>query len=274
MSAGRIPYYELHAFSEGPFTGNPAGVCLLEAFPEDAVLRGIAASNNLSETAFLVRKPDETDAWSLRWFTPAVEVDLCGHATFAPGALLFELGMVAGGAAHFDTRSGRLMVRAASGGRYEMDLPEVGFAPAPAHPAAVAALGAGAPVEAYDVKRVHGAGYQMLVFSGEAVIAGLKPDHGALRSANVNVIATAPGDSADFVSRFFAPASGVDEDPVTGSAHCTLAPYWAKRLGRARLSARQIGPRPGALEVETRSGRVLLSGRAARWVDGVILLPD
>lgn len=267
-----IPYAELHAFPDGdePFTGNPAGVCLMGEFLPDRVLRGIAQSNNLSETAFLV--PSGKDRWDLRWFTPSVEVDLCGHATFASGALLFERNLVSGQQAIFSTRSGELKVSREGEGRYAMDLPKVDFRPGDADPIVVEALGAGMPVECLDISRVHGANYQMMVFADEATIANLRPDHGLLASAFTNVIATAKGKSADFVSRFFAPTSGVAEDPVTGSAHCTLAPYWAEKLERPRLTARQIGPRPGALEVEPSGDRVILSGRAAMYMAGEIRL--
>jgi PhzF family phenazine biosynthesis protein len=267
-----IPYAELHVFPDGdtPFTGNPAGVCLMGEFLPDRTLRGIAQSNNLSETAFLV--PIGKDHWDLRWFTPSVEVDLCGHATFASGALLFERGLVSGEQAVFSTRSGELRVKREDEGRFAMDLPKVDFSPGEADPIVVEALGAGTPLETLNVDRVHGATYQMMVFENEAVIANLRPEHGLLASAFTNVIVTAPGKSADFVSRFFAPASGVAEDPVTGSAHCTLAPYWSEKLERPRLSARQIGPRPGALEVEPSGDRVILSGQAAIFVDGEIRL--
>jgi PhzF family phenazine biosynthesis protein len=267
-----LPYAELHAFPDGdaPHTGNPAGVMVLTAPMSDADRLGIASSNNLSETAFL-EASGEADLWRLRWFTPGVEVDLCGHATMASAVWLFEEGHVAGDTARFETRSGILSVTRAGPDRYAMDLPVIGYKPADAATEAVAALGAGAPQAAFDIERVHGARYQMLVYSDEAIVAGLRPDIGALKAAGINVIATAPGDSADVVSRFFAPASGVDEDPVTGSAHATLAPYWAHRLRRTTLTARQIGPRSGALEMTAKGdGRVTLVGNARRYLDGVV----
>lgn len=265
-----IPYAEIHAFSDGetPFTGNPAGVCLLENYPADDVLLGIASSNNLSETAFLV--PQGGGRWHLRWFTPTVEVALCGHATFASGAWLFEKGLVPGETAVFESLSGDLTVRTAGKDRFAMDLPAIPFSPAEANPVVVEALGAGDPLETVNINRVHGADYQMMVFADEKTIADMRPDQSLLMSAFTNVIATARGTSADFVSRFFAPASGVAEDPVTGSAHCTLAPYWTGKLQRPRLSARQIGPRPGALIVEPAGDRVLLTGRATCFLEGEI----
>lgn len=269
-----IAYAEIHAFPDGerPHTGNPAGVALLDAPLDDADLLGVARSNNLSETAYL-EAAGAPDLWRLRWFTPSVEVDLCGHATLAAAAYLFEAGQVTGGAARFDTRSGRLTVTRREDGRYGLDLPAIGCRPAGSASEAVAALNAGAPAAAFEIDRVHGARYQMLVYDSEAHIAAIRPDTGALKAAGINVVATARGDSADVVSRFFAPASGVDEDPVTGSAHCTLAPYWAEALGRETLTARQIGPRPGALTMQARrDGRVMLTGAARRYLDGVIRL--
>jgi PhzF family phenazine biosynthesis protein len=267
-----IPYFEIHSFADPdqPFTGNPAGVCLMEAFPADPILRGIAASNNLSETAFLV--PAGEDCWQLRWFTPTLEVDLCGHATLAAGAVVLDNGLVAQGIARFETRSGRLEVRA-DGQAFAMDLPLIGYHPGRRNAAIEAALGVETgPVDVLEVNRIHGAGYQMWVMADEATVRLAEPDPGRLRQLDTNIILTAPGQKTDFVSRFFAPASGVDEDPVTGSAHCTLAPYWAKKLGKTRLTARQIGPRPGALEVECLGDRVTLYGQAPRYLDGQIRL--
>lgn len=271
MSA-RLPYYEVHSFAipGQPHTGNPAGVVLMEDFLSDSELLGIANSNNLSETAFLV--PQAEDVWHLRWFTPAVEVDLCGHATFAAGAIVLEEGLAKGRTARFDTRSGRLAVsRDNQGDGYAMDLPGIGFEPARRSDALSAALGLDAAPEAvFDVTRIHGAHYQMWVIADEAAVRRAEPDHAKLRALDTNIILTAPGDQSDFVSRFFAPASGVDEDPVTGSAHCTLAPYWSGRLDKMRLSARQIGPRPGALQVAPKGERVTLLGHAPRYLDGQI----
>lgn len=268
-----IEYSERHAFPDGdtPHTGNPAGVARLDAALGDADLLGLAQSNNLSETAFLLAR-DAPDLWDLRWFTPGMEVDLCGHATLASAAVLFDAGAVKGDTAKFDTRSGRLTVTRLGDGRLAMDFPQIGFEPGDADPDARAAIGA-EPGEVYEVERVHGGRYQMFVYDDEAAIAALDPDFAALKRARVNVVATAAGRSADFVSRFFAPDAAVDEDPVTGSAHCTLAPFWTQRLGRAALAARQIGPRPGALDVETLAqGRVRIIGRARPYLQGVIQL--
>ncbi len=267
-----IPYFEIHAFADPDqaFSGNPAGVCLMEVFPDNGVLQGIAASNNLSETVFLV--PAGEDCWQLRWFTPTVEVDLCGHATLAAGAVVLENALVAQGIARFETRSGRLEVQRDSAA-FAMDLPLIGFRPARRDDAIEAALGIETgPVEVMSVNRIHAADYQMWVMADEAAVRLAKPDLGWLRQLETNIILTAPGSRSDFVSRFFAPASGVDEDPVTGSAHCTLAPYWAGKLGKTRLTACQIGPRPGTLEVETKGERVALYGHAPRYLEGRIRL--
>ena len=268
-----FPYAELHAFPDGdaPHTGNPAGVMLLEKALPDADLQGIAKSNNLSETAYLL-KQDE-DLWRLRWFTPGQEVDLCGHATLASAVWLFRNDHVAGEEARFETASGRLTVRRA-GDLFEMNFPEVGYKPGERLDAVVAAMGGIEPSAVYEVARIHGARYQMLVYANEADVARLRPDTGALAATGVNVLATAEGKSAHFVSRFFCPALGLDaDDPVTGSAHCTLAPYWAERLGRSEMNARQIGPRPGALSVRTGDdGRVRLIGTARDYLSGEITL--
>ena len=268
-----IAYSERHAFPDGdrPHTGNPAGVARLSAPLPDDDLLGLAQSNNLSETAYLL-KGDGEDVWDLRWFTPGCEVDLCGHATLASAAVLFDAGAVLADTAFFDTRSGRLSVTRRTDGVLEMDFPEITYRPGEPAAGVCDALGV-EPQAVFEIERVHGARYQMMVLSSEAQVAGLTPDFGALKRAGVNLIVTAPGESADFVSRFFAPAAGVDEDPVTGSAHCTLAPFWAEQLGRKALSARQIGPRPGALGVEAvGAGRVKITGTARAYLDGVIRL--
>tara|TARA_R110002096_G_scaffold124149_9_gene268566 strand:+ start:21 stop:830 length:810 start_codon:yes stop_codon:yes gene_type:complete len=266
-----IPYFEIHSFADPdlPFTGNPAGVCLMQAFPPDDVLLGIAASNNLSETAFLV--PDG-EGWQLRWFTPSIEVDLCGHATLAAGAVVLKYDLGAQDTVRFETRSGRLEV-SRDGAAFAMDLPLIGYRAGEREDAIQSALGLKTdPVEVLSVNRIHGARYQMWVLADEAAVRQAKPDHGRLRQLGTNIILTAPGEKTDFVSRFFAPASGVDEDPVTGSAHCTLTPYWAEKLGKTRMTARQVGPRPGALQVETKGERVALYGHAPRYLEGRIQL--
>ncbi len=269
-----IAYEERHAFPDGdtPHSGNPAGVCRLDAPLSDADLQGLAQSNNLSETAYLLAKNEASDLWSLRWFTPGCEVDLCGHATLAAASTLFDAGLVEGDVARFDTASGRLSVSQRSDGQLVMDFPEVPYKPAAADADAVAALGR-EPLAAFEVERIHGSRYQMFVYPDEASVAALDPDFGALSRTGINVLATARGDGSDFVSRFFCPDAGINEDPVTGSAHCTLAPYWAGKLSKSAMTARQIGPRAGALKVEfTGNGRVSLIGRSKAYLTGVIRL--
>jgi PhzF family phenazine biosynthesis protein len=265
-----LPYFEIHSFADPsrPFSGNPAGVCLMESFPRYDVLLGIAQSNNLSETAFMA--PTGEDTWDLRWLTPETEVALCGHATLAAGAAALQEGWVKGAKAMFDSQSGRLEV-ARDGEAYAMDLPRVGFGAGTRRDAMQGALGVAGDVEAvFAVDNIHGSAYEMWVVKEERQVAEAEPDFNALGLLGANVILTAPGEDEDFVSRFFAPASGVPEDPVTGSAHCTLTPYWSEKLGKTRMTARQIGPRPGALEVEDRGERIGLFGRAPRYLTGEI----
>ncbi|MDP7548988.1 MAG: PhzF family phenazine biosynthesis protein [Alphaproteobacteria bacterium] len=261
-----IPIYQIDAFTEAPFGGNPAAVCPLEAWPADAVLQAIALENNLSETAFYLAQGDH---YHLRWFTPALEVELCGHATLATAHLILnrlspDLPQVT-----FETLSGELRV-ARAGDKLAMDFPSlVAEAPMPPPAGLIAALGS-APREAYPIQKVHNAPYWLLVFESEAQVAALAPNFAAMQA---NVIATAPGETADFVSRFFAPMSGIDEDPVTGSAHCTLAPYWAERLGKTALAARQISARGGDVGCRLEGGRVILTGSCAFYMAGEIEIP-
>lgn len=256
----RIPIYQVDAFTDRLFGGNPAAVCLLENWPGDDLLRQIAAENNLSETAFLAPAGAE---YRLRWFTPSVEVDLCGHATLASAFVVFrylrpELDEVA-----FQTRSGRLTVRR-QGEWLEMDFPARPPQPAEAPPGLIEALGC-APEALYKARDY------MAVYRAEGQVRRLAPDLAALARVDMfAVIVTAPGEQADFVSRFFAPAAGVPEDPVTGSAHCTLAPYWAARLGKPKLRALQVSSRGGEILCEVRESRVLLRGRAVAYLEGVI----
>ena len=260
-----IPLYQVDAFTSRPFAGNPAAVCLYESWLSDDVMQAIAAENNLSETAFLV---PEGEDWGLRWFTPVTEVDLCGHATLAAAWVLFEDVEPEAQGFVFHTQSGALGVTRAGAG-LALDFPAHPPLPlADPPPALAAGLGA-QPVEVYEAPHSY-----LAVFAAESDVAALAPDFARLREAEGRrVIATAPGDQVDFVSRFFAPAVGVDEDPVTGSAHCVLAPYWADRLGRKRLRARQISARGGDLVVEDRGRRVSIEGEAVIVVRGELFLP-
>ena len=260
----KLPYYEVSAFTTNPFGGNPAGVCPLEAWLPDAVLQGIAANNNLAETAFMV--PHGND-FELRWFTPTVEMDLCGHATLAAAAVLFhELG-VPGGEVRLHSRSGVLSV-ARDGDLLTLDFPSRPPTPGAVPEALIRGLGA-APKEVFKARDF------LAVFSSEAEVRALQPDFALLKTLDcLGIIVTAPGGDCDFVSRFFAPGAGVDEDPVTGSAHCTLIPFWAQRLGKAKLFARQVSARGGELVCELVGERVRMGGRAVHYLRGEIQIPN
>lgn len=259
----KLRQYHVDAFAARPFEGNPAAVCPLDHWPDDALLQAIAAENNLSETAFFV--PEE-EGFRLRWFTPVTEVDLCGHATLASAHVLYhELGH-AGAALRFQTRSGVLRV-SRDGAGYLMDFPA--RPPVPCEPPAglVRALGA-QPAE------VLAADDYVAVFEDQEAVRALEPDFALLRTLDRRgVVVTAPGaGEVDFVSRFFAPGHGIPEDPVTGSAHCELAPYWGGRLGRDRLRARQLSARGGELACSLLGERVGLSGTAVTFMWGEISL--
>jgi len=259
-----IPLYQVDAFADRPFAGNPAAICPLDRWLDAPTMQAIAAENNLAETAFLV--PEDT-GWALRWFTPTVEVDLCGHATLAAAHVIFahlEPGRTAPVA--FGTRSGRLTVARRPDGALSMDLPAIPSAPSEVPADLAAGLGA-------DIVECHLAANYMAVLENEKAVRALAPDMAALARLHPHgVIATAPGDGCDFVSRFFGPSFGIPEDPVTGSAHCTLAPYWSERLGKAVLSARQVSARGGTLTCEPLGDRVRLEGRAALFLEGKIRL--
>lgn len=258
----RIPIYQIDAFTDRLFAGNPAAVCSLENWLPDDKLQAIAAENNLSETAFLVARGED---YELRWFTPAVEVDLCGHATLASAYVVFRYLRPSAEVVAFETRSGRLVVRR-QGDWLEMDFPARPPVPCEAPQGLILALGA-SPQEVWKSRDY------LAVYETEEQVRELEPDISALARVEMfAVIVTAPGRDADFVSRFFAPASGVPEDPVTGSAHCTLAPYWAARLGKTTLHARQVSRRGGELICELRGERVILRGQAVRYLEGVIHL--
>ncbi len=258
----RIPLYQVDAFAEGPFTGNPAAVCPLDGWLSAETMQAIAAENNLSETAFLVA---EGEAWRLRWFTPTVEVDLCGHATLAAAHVIFTVLAPERQRVLFRTdKAGDLAVtreRRSAGARF----------PVLAAPALRCTGGLRPGARARTLRdarrpRLSGGLRRLLVTWPRST-----PDFPALARLDRAVIATAPGPAGiDFVSRFFAPAIGVDEDPVTGSAHCMLIPYWAGRLGRTRLRARQLSRRGGSLVCELRGERVAIAGRVIPYLTGAI----
>ncbi len=247
------------AFTDRPFAGNPAAVCVLDGEAPEGWMRDLAREMNLSETAFVVPKPGG-ETWGLRWFTPEVEIDLCGHATLASAHVLYESGRLAADApAQFDTRSGRLTVRQ-SGDAYVMDFPATPPQPIDLPDGLAQALGlvpAWIGRSRFDL---------FAVLESEDAVRSFRPDHAAIARLDARgLIVTARADrqsSADVVSRFFAPGSGVPEDPVTGSAHCAIGPYWAERLGTDRLSCVQASARGGHLDVHVRGDRVDLTGRA------------
>jgi len=256
----RIPIYQVDAFASGVFSGNPAAVCPLDGWLEDRTLQAIASENNLSETAFFVRDGAEYD---LRWFTPAHEIDLCGHATLASAFVIFEFLERGAKAVAFRSKSGPLAVQKEDG-LLTLDFP----ARPPTRCETPAALSEGLGVEPREAWRSRD---YMAVLGSEDEVRRLAPRMEALERLDaLGVIATAPGTGADFVSRFFAPRAGVPEDPVTGSAHCTLIPYWAARLGKTRLKALQVSRRGGELTCELRGDRVAIAGRAALYLEGVI----
>ena len=261
MATRTIPIHQVDAFAAELFQGNPAAVCPLDAWLPDTVLQAVAAENNLSETAFTV--PVGTGAFHIRWFTPTVEVDLCGHATLAAAhVLLGDADRIA-----FRSASGHLSV-AREGELLFLDFPALPVDGPADDPAIGVALGQ-PPIALYRIREVHFARYLLAEYATQAEVAELAvPD-----VDDTNVIATAPGDAVDFVSRFFAPGSGIPEDPVTGSAHCTLTPFWAERLGRSRLRARQISSRGGDLVCELVGDRVRIGGTAVTYLVGEIRVP-
>ena len=256
----KLPIYQVDAFTQRLFGGNPAAVVLLDAWLSDALLAAIAAENNLAETAFVIPRADVSP---LRWFTPAVEVDLCGHATLAAADVLFRHRFPSLARLVFSTKSGELVVTR-DGTLLQMDFPARPGKPVAVTDALAAALGA-RPREAYLARDL------MAIFDSESEVRSLRPDFARVASlAAFAVVVSAPGDTVDFVSRFFAPGVGVPEDPVTGSSHCTLTPYWAARLGKNRLTAKQVSLRGGDLLCELSGDRVVIAGQAVEYMRGEI----
>ena len=258
---------QVDAFTSRPFGGNPAAVCVLRDRPPDQWMRDVAREMNLSETAFLVPRggAPQTEGYDLRWFTPAVEVDLCGHATLASAHVLWEDGHLPSVAqARFQTRSG-LLLAGRRGDWIELDFPAMHAPAAEAPPGLLSALGASAQF-------VGRAKFDYLVqLESDEQLRALTPDFTALRKLPVRgIIVTASSASADFdfVSRFFAPGSGIDEDPVTGSAHCALGPHWSERLGKMEFTAYQASARGGVVRVRVNGDRVMLGGQAVTVLRG------
>ncbi|MEO1584383.1 MAG: PhzF family phenazine biosynthesis protein [Planctomycetota bacterium] len=261
-------YFQVDAFADAVFGGNPAGVVPLDTWPEDALLQRMAGEHNLSETAFLCRDRSGEEDFLLRWMTPVSEVDLCGHATLSAAHVLWEHLGWSGERVTFSSHSGRLTVRRV-GDLYELDFPALRMEPIDDLSALTVALG-GAPVEAYRGL------YDVAVFESQDDIEGLHPDHSAIaRLDGVSALGvTAPGREQHFVSRLFAPRLGIAEDPVTGSLHSLLAPYWSERLGVATLDARQVSRRGGELRCTVDGDRVRIAGRAVTYLQGEILLGE
>ena len=260
----RIMLYQIDAFTARPFGGNPAAVCPLAGWIGDDLMQAIASENNLSETAFFVPRGDE---FELRWFTPVAEIDLAGHPTLATAHVILDILEPGRTSVRFQTRNAGVLTVERDGDKLSMDFPAVPPAPSPFLDAAAGALGA-RPVE-YLMARDGFA-----VFASAAEVQALQPDFGKVAALDgLGLIATAPGGAGsdcDFVSRFFAPKHNINEDPVTGSAHCTLVPYWAKQLGKPRLFGRQISRRGGELWCEDRGARVRIAGQCARFMTGTI----
>jgi PhzF family phenazine biosynthesis protein len=257
----RIPIYQVDAFSDELFRGNPAAICPIDKWLPDQTLQAIAAENNLAETAYYV---PNGKGYKLRWFTPGAEVDLCGHATLASAHIIMQVRReITGTSVSFETKSGELIV-SRDGDLYSMDFPSRPPLECAVDPNLIDALGAKPAL-------ILGARDYFCVFDTEAALRALKPNMEKLIQIDrFGFIATAPGRDCDFVSRFFAPGKGVPEDPVTGSAHCTLIPYWSKRLGKKKLHARQISKRGGELWCEDRGERVTIAGKAVKFLEGEI----
>jgi PhzF family phenazine biosynthesis protein len=257
-----LPFFQVDAFAGAAFEGNPAAVMPLDAWLPDEVLQSIASENNLSETAFTVPASGGAVDYDLRWFTPTVEVDLCGHATLAAAHVLLS-----GTAVRFATRSGTLAVMREEG-RYWLDLPAFAVEPGE-EPGLASALGVGGPT----FLGRGGNGAAIMLLDDEAAVRAVTPDFAALRTIDRLVMVTAPGATTDIVSRVFAAFHGIDEDPVTGSAHAALVPFWAARLGMTKFSALQASARSGRIDCDYRpdegsSGRVRLGGNAVTVIEG------
>ncbi len=260
MKALRI--YQVDAFTTQLFAGNPAAVVPLDNWIDDSLMQQIAAENNLAETAFFVPQNDSGDHWHIRWFTPAVEVPLCGHATLASAAVIHRDFSPASWPIRLESASGQLTVDV-DGDAFVLDFPANEAAPCEVPDGLLEVLG----IEVEECFSTEG--FYLLVAADEAGVQAMSPDFGKIVSLTKDsIIVTAPGESADFVSRFFAPGLGIDEDPVTGAAHCVLTPYWAKRLNKKSFKARQISQRGGELDCELRDDRVLLRGHARFYLEG------
>ncbi len=257
-----IPIYQVDAFTNQVFSGNPAAVCLLQEWLSFEQMLQIAQENNLAETAYCLM---QEDAFSIKWFTPEIEMDLCGHATLATAHVLFQYHFPDRNLLTFQSNSGELNV-SRKGDWYQLDFPS--RVPVPSELPAVILEGIGATPEQVLKARDY-----VLVFETQEQIEAIQPNVALLNTINIDpggIVVTAPGEEVDFVSRFFTPQASIFEDPVTGSAHCSLIPYWSRRLGKDQMMARQISSRGGVLRVADRGGRVLISGQAVTYLQGSI----
>jgi PhzF family phenazine biosynthesis protein len=257
-----LPIYQIDAFASAPFTGNPAAVMPLHAWLPDDWMQNIAAENNLAETAFFVATPEAPEDYLIRWFTPEKEIALCGHATLASADVIWRHLHFAKPTLTLATVSAGLLTVAREDGRYVLNFPAYVSLPYETDAGFTAMMGL-KPRATLEYQ-----GYVLAIYDSEKDVASLKPDFGMMLKTGLEIIATARGDTVDFVSRFFAPCVGVDEDPVTGSAHCRLIPYWAERLGKTRLRARQISKRGGDLWCELQGDRVLMAGNCIEVMRG------
>jgi PhzF family phenazine biosynthesis protein len=259
----KIPLFYIDAFTSEVFKGNPAAVCLLDSWLPDEVLQSVAKEHNLSETAFVVK--EDKEVFQLKWFTPKIEVDLCGHATLASAHVLFSIYNFGNKPIQFKTKSGILPVKHYSDGKITLDFPVHKVEPYKAPSILTEALGLPF-TEVYQTPN-----RLLVVFENEKDITKLAPDFAKLSQLDARgIIVTAPGKESDFVSRYFAPNVGINEDPVTGSAHCSLIPYWSKRLKKTTLHAIQLSERTGELWCQLADDRVLISGYAITYMQGTI----
>lgn len=261
----RIPLFHVDAFTNQPFRGNPAAVCPLHEWLDDGALLKVAAENNLSETAFFVPRGDHYD---LRWFTPRCEARLCGHATLASAYVILNLLQAGLQTVKFDTRFSGVLTVSKEGEKFAMNLPAMSGTICP-HPseALIRSLGPGpGPSSVLEVNSTY-----IGVYDTQAAVQNIRPDFAQLEELHPFAVAvTAPGEDSDFVSRYFAPSYGVPEDPVTGSAHCALTPYWAEHLGKTHLHARQLSERGGELWCEMAADRVVIKGNAVLTLQGTM----
>ena len=258
----KISLFYIDAFTSEVFKGNTAAVCLLDSWLPDAVLQSIAAEHNLAETAFVVK--DDKEVFQLKWFTPKIEVDLCGHATLAAAHVLFSIYSFNHKTLQFRTKSGLLTVKQADNGLITLDFPA--FPLEPFKPTKLLTEALGKPfTEVFKSRDL------LVVYNNEKEIIDISPDFAKLKTLDcLGIIVTAPGSDSDYVLRFFAPAAGINEDPVTGSAQSSLVPYWSKRLKKNLLVARQLSERSGEMWCKQAGDRVQISGNAITYMQGTI----